>query len=119
MSHGLRRSANLECARSTRLESSAAHNGKIRQGKQRGAKRERLAATKTHASWVVKLTVAFAAWVPSSVTEEGETVHVAACGAPEQFQTPFDESTRRSAETVEFCIFPDAMVVLGWPTETV
>jgi len=35
---------------------------------------------------VVKVTVAFAAFVPSSVTEAGDTVHVAAGGAPVQLQ---------------------------------
>jgi len=33
---------------------------------------------------VVKVTVAVAAIFPSSVTEDGETVHVAAAGAPVQ-----------------------------------
>ena len=86
MSHGLRRSANLELCKINETRSSAAHNGKIRQGNNGGAKRGTASGDENARAIVVKLTVAFAALVPSSVTEEGETVHVAAGGAPEQFQ---------------------------------
>jgi hypothetical protein len=50
---------------------------------------------------VVKVTVAVAACVPSSVTDEGETLHTAAAGAPVQLQiTVCVDPFTGAAETV-------------------
>jgi hypothetical protein len=50
---------------------------------------------------VVNVTVAFAACVPSSVTELGETVHVAPAGVPRQLQvTVWVDPFAGVAETV-------------------
>jgi len=86
MSHGLLRSANLELCKINETRSSAAHNSKIPHGNNGGTKRGMASGDENARVVVVRLTVAFAALVPSSVTEEGETVHVAAGGAPEQLQ---------------------------------
>jgi hypothetical protein len=62
---------------------------------------------------VVSATVAVAVLVPFSVTDDGETVHVAAAGAPVQaHMTVCVELFRGAAETVKLVCCPAAMVLV-------
>jgi hypothetical protein len=68
---------------------------------------------------VVNVTVAVAAFFPSSVTDDGETVHIAAVGAPVQLQVTVPlKLFAGAAVTVRFAGLPAAMVVLAGAAET-
>jgi hypothetical protein len=60
---------------------------------------------------VVSVTVAVAACVPSSVTDEGEIEHVAAVGAPAQLHvTVWLNPPCGATDTVKFAVPPAAIV---------
>jgi hypothetical protein len=74
---------------------------------------------KTERAVVVNVTVAVAGFVPSSVLEGGETVHVACAGAPVQLHvTVCVEPCRGAADTVKFVCCPAVMVAVDGATET-
>ena len=68
---------------------------------------------------VVKVTVAVAVVGPLRVTDDGETVHVAACGAPMQSHvTVCFEPFNGAADTVKLACCPAVMVVVDGVAET-
>jgi len=68
---------------------------------------------------VVSVAVAVAAFFPSSITDDGETVHVAWGGAPVQLHTTVGvELCSGVAETVKFACCPAVMVAVEGVTET-
>src|SRR5436853_3898951 len=68
---------------------------------------------------VVKVTVAVAVLDPFSTTDDGETVHVAACGAPMQSHvTVCFEPFSGAADTVKLACCPAVMVVVEGVAET-
>jgi hypothetical protein len=68
---------------------------------------------------VVNVTVAVAVVDPLRVTDDGETVHVAACGAPMQSHvTVCFEPFSGAADTVKLACCPAVMVVVDGVAET-
>lgn len=68
---------------------------------------------------VVSVTVAVAGLDPLSVSDDGETVQVAACGAPAQAQvTVCFEPFSGAADTVKLACCPAVMVVVDGVAET-
>ena len=68
---------------------------------------------------VLNVTVAVAVFFPSSVTDDGETVHVEWAGAPVQLQVTVPMNLfAGAAVTVKFAGLPAAMVALEGPAET-
>ena len=68
---------------------------------------------------VVNVTVAVAAFDPLRVTDEGETVQVAACGAPMQTHaTVCFEPFSGAADTVKLACCPAVMVIVDGVAET-
>jgi len=99
--------SNKHNAASTSRESTG---GAIR-GKASGGENERAV--------VVSVTVAVAVFFPSRVTDDGETVHIAAVGAPVQVQVTVPlKLFAGAAETVKFAGLPAAMVAIEGPAET-
>jgi hypothetical protein len=80
-------------------------------GKARGAEKPR--------AMVLNVTVAVAAFFPSSVTDDGETVHVAWAGAPVQLHVTVGvEPCSGVAEIVNFACCPAVMVAAAGVAET-
>jgi len=68
---------------------------------------------------VVNVTVAVAGVEPLSTTDDGETVHVAACGAPVQSHvTVCFEPFSGVADTVKLACCPAVIVAAGGVAET-
>jgi hypothetical protein len=86
MSQNFLRAANFQLCKINETRSKAMHTGNNCQRSTGGAERGMVGGNEDLRAVVFKLTVAFAAFVPSSITEEGETVHMAAGGAPVQLQ---------------------------------
>ena len=105
---------NITPARSNAHNAAAICHGSIG-----GAIRGKANGGENECAVVVSVTVAFAALFPSTGTDDGKTVHVAATGAPVQVQAtvPLKLFTG-AALTVKVAGLPAAMVALEGAAET-
>jgi len=103
----------------SKITSPAKHAANTTRGSVGGANRGKNSGGDVVRAVVVSVTVAVAAFVPSSVTVDGETVHVAAAGAPVQLHvTVCLEPCWGVAETVKFACCPAVIVAVDGVAET-
>ena len=109
----------LQIINNTNIASHANNASHVSHPRIGGAYRGKAKGGEKTRAMVLNVTVAVAAFFPSSVTDDGETVHVAWGGAPVQLHiTVGVEPCSGVAEAVKFACCPAVIVALGGAAET-